>query len=32
MTGSSETSTTSDKALPGAVLLGIDTARAGRNT
>lgn len=31
MTGSSDTSTTNDKALPGAMLLGIDTARAGRN-
>lgn len=29
MTGSSDT-TTNDKALPGAMLLGIDTARGGR--
>ncbi|MFN4355344.1 hypothetical protein [Parvibaculum sp.] len=30
MTGSSDTTTTNDKALLGAMLLGIDTARAGR--
>lgn len=30
MTGSSDKTTTNDKALPGAMLLGIDTARGGR--
>jgi hypothetical protein len=30
MTGSSDKTTTNDKSLPGAMLLGIDTARGGR--